>query len=68
MKKLLMTITCGVAMALALASCSDPPRDYDAEPVGEVVEGQAPDCFHLFDETDTDDDEGESIGTYCREG
>jgi len=67
MKKL-VTITCGVAMALALASCSDAPRDYDAEPVDQVEEGQVPECFHLYDETNTDDDEGDPIGTYCRQG
>jgi hypothetical protein len=68
MKTLLLSTGLGAALVLGVAACGqDEPTDYDAEPTHEVEDGESPDCIYLFDETDTEDDDGDLVGTYCRQ-
>jgi hypothetical protein len=65
---LLLSAGLGAAVLLGVTGCGqDEPTDYDAEPTHEVEEGEAPDCIYLFDETETADDDGDLVGTYCRQ-
>jgi hypothetical protein len=67
-KTLLVSLGLGAALVAGVAGCSQPkPTDYDAEPTQYVEDGEVPDCVYLFDETDTEDDDGDLVGTYCRQ-